>query len=85
VILDAEIVHVPDWEADDVPEHERVVGRSFGIRAGLMVPLLREGQGIVALVVTRSTVGPYDEKEIALLRSFADQAVIAIENVRPVL
>ncbi|MDO8476040.1 MAG: GAF domain-containing protein [Candidatus Rokubacteria bacterium] len=81
-ILDAEIVHVPDWEADDVPEHERVVGRSFGIRAGLMVPLLREGQGIGALVVTRSTAGPYDEKEIALLRSFADQAVIAIENVR---
>jgi GAF domain-containing protein len=81
-ILDAEIVHVPDWEADDVPEHERVVGRSFGIRAGLMVPLLREGQGIGALVVTRSTPGPYDEKEIALLRSFADQAVIAIENAR---
>jgi signal transduction histidine kinase len=81
-ILDAEIVHVPDWEADDVPEHERVVGRSFGIRAGLMVPLLREGQGIGALVVTRSTAGPYDENEIALLRSFADQAVIAIENVR---
>jgi two-component system, NtrC family, sensor kinase len=81
-ILDAEIVHVPDWEADDVPEHERVVARSFGIRAGLMVPLLREGQGIGALVVTRSTAGPYDENEIALLRSFADQAVIAIENAR---
>jgi len=81
-ILDAKIVHIPDWEADGVPEHERVVGRSFGIRAGLMVPLLREGQGIGALVVTRSTAGPYDEKEIALLRSFADQAVIAIENVR---
>jgi signal transduction histidine kinase len=47
-----------------------------------MVPLLREGQGIGALVVTRGTAGPYDEKEIALLRSFADQAVIAIENVR---
>jgi GAF domain-containing protein/anti-sigma regulatory factor (Ser/Thr protein kinase) len=81
-ILDAKIVHVPDWEADDVPEHERVVGQSFGIRAGLMVPLLREGQGIGALVVTRSTAGPYGEKEIALLRSFADQAVIAIENAR---
>jgi signal transduction histidine kinase len=81
-ILDAEIVHVADWEADDVPEHERVVGRSFGIRAGLMVPLLRQGQGIGALAVTRGTAGPYDDKEIALLRSFADQAVIAIENVR---
>ena len=85
MILDAEIVHVPDWEADGIPEHERVVGRSLGIRAGLIVPLLREGLGIGALAVTRGTAGPYDEKEIALLRSFADQAVIAIENVRPVL
>jgi PAS domain S-box-containing protein len=81
-ILDAEVVHVTDWEADDVPVHERVVAQAFGIRAGLMVPLLRQGQGIGALAVTRGTAGPYDDGEIALLRSFADQAVIAIENAR---
>jgi len=81
-ILDAEVVHVPDFGADDVPEHERVVGKAFGIRSGLLVPLLRDGEGIGALAVTRATTGRYNEKEIALLQSFADQAVIAIENVR---
>jgi GAF domain-containing protein len=82
VILDAEVMHIRDWEAEDVPEHEKVVARAFGIGSGLQVPLLREGQGIGALVITRQTKGQFHEKEIALLRSFADQAVIAIENVR---
>jgi PAS domain S-box-containing protein len=81
-ILDAEVVHVPDWEAGDVPEHERMVGTAFGIGSGLMVPLLREGKGIGALAVTRERKGPFGEREIALLQSFAAQAVIAIENVR---
>ena len=81
-ILDGEVLHIPDWEADSVPEHEKVVAREFGIGSGLQVPLLREGQGIGALVITRHTKGQFHDKEIALLRSFADQAVIAIENVR---
>ena len=82
VILDGEVLHIADWEADDVPEHEKVVAKAFGIGSGLQVPLLREAQGIGALVVTRQMKGQFQEKEIALLRSFADQAVIAIENVR---
>jgi signal transduction histidine kinase len=81
-ILDGEVLHIPDWDADGVPEHERIVGKAFGIKSGLMVPLLREGRGIGAIAVTRGTTGPYREQEIALLQSFADQAVIAIENVR---
>jgi PAS domain S-box-containing protein len=81
-ILNGEVLNIGDWEGEDVPEHERVVAKSFGIRSGLIVPLLREGTGIGAIAVTRATPGPYHEKEIALLRSFADQAVIAIENVR---
>jgi signal transduction histidine kinase len=81
-ILDGEVLHIPDWQGDDVPEHERIVGRALGIRSGLMVPLLRAGEGIGAIAVTRGTPGPYPENEIALLRSFADQAVIAIENAR---
>ena len=48
----------------------------------MQVPLLRQGEGIGALVVSRATAGPFHEKDIALLQSFADQAVIAIENVR---
>jgi len=81
-ILDGKVVHVPDWEGEDVPEHERVVGKAFGIKSGLLVPLLREGEGIGAIAVTRGTPGPYRDREVALLSSFADQAVIAIENVR---
>ena len=81
-ILDAKVVHVTDWEGADVPEHEKLVARTLGIRSGLIVPLLRQGQGIGALVVLREAAGPYHQKEIALLQSFADQAVIAIENAR---
>jgi GAF domain-containing protein/anti-sigma regulatory factor (Ser/Thr protein kinase) len=82
VILDGEVVHIPDWHADDVPEHERMVARTVGFGSGVQVPLLREGQSIGALMVSRETKGHFHEKEIALLRSFADQAVIAMENVR---
>jgi len=81
-IVRGEVVHIPDWAGDDIPEHEKIVGKAFGIRSGLIVPLLRNEVGIGALAVTRETAGVYGEKEIALLRSFADQAVIAIENVR---
>ncbi len=81
-ILDGELVHITDWEAADVPQHERMVARTFGARSGLVVPLLRKGEGIGALAALRESSGPYDDKQIALLRSFADQAVIAIENAR---
>jgi signal transduction histidine kinase len=82
VILDGEVIHIPDWEARDIPEHERIVARSFGVGSGLQVPLLRDAHGVGALVMTRQAKGGFHQKEIALLRSFADQAVIAIENVR---
>jgi signal transduction histidine kinase len=82
VILDRKIVHIPDWEADDVIEFEKFVAKAYGIGSGLQVPLVRKGEGIGSLAVARETKGPFSEKEIALLQSFADQAVIAIENVR---
>ena len=81
-ILDGTVLHVTDWEGDDVPEHEKVVAKAFGIKSGLMVPLLRQGEGIGAIAVLRAKAGPFQDKDIALLQSFADQAVIAIENVR---
>jgi GAF domain-containing protein len=81
-ILEGKVLNVTDWKGADVPEHERVVAQSFGIKSGLMVPLLRQGEGIGAIAVMRATEEPFTDKDIALLRSFADQAVIAIENVR---
>jgi GAF domain-containing protein len=81
IALEGGLVHIPDVFADaeyDQPESQRL-GRW---RTMLGVPLIRDGTPIGALTLTRSVVKPFTERQIELIRSFADQAVIAIENVR---
>ena len=82
VILAKTPLHIPDWDAIDVPPHERQVQALRGAHAALYIPLLREGECIGVLALTRDRSGPFTDVEIALAGSFADQAVIAIENVR---
>jgi len=81
-ILQRQVVHYPDCEAPDVPEYARRGGRIAGNRSVLFAPMLWEGRAIGAIFVGRPVAGPFSEKEIALLKTFADQAAIAIQNAR---
>ena len=81
VVLQGKAVHVVDTKAD--AEMRLTVGSGFAnVRTVLGVPMLREGTPTGVLILTRSTVEPFTDKQIELVTTFADQAAIAIENVR---
>src|ERR1035437_1146921 len=81
VVLEGKSVHVIDAQAEPDPEVANR-SRSGNIRTILGVPLQREGTPSGVLLLQRSIVQPFTDKEIGLAETFADQAVIAIENVR---
>jgi GAF domain-containing protein len=80
-LYEARVIHIPDVKAD--PEYTLVEAQKLGdYRTVLAVPMLREGVALGVLTLTRSDVRPFSDKQIELVTTFADQAAIAIENVR---
>ncbi|HEU0296106.1 MAG TPA: GAF domain-containing protein [Anaerolineales bacterium] len=83
-ILEHRTIHIEDIQNVSEAEYPDSIAlqKRLGHRTALAAPLLREGNAIGAIVIRRNDVRPFSQKQIALLGTFADQAAIAIENVR---
>jgi two-component system NtrC family sensor kinase len=82
-IRERRVVHIEDFDSDKlVPLFSQRVARALGYRSMLVVPMLRDEQAVGALVVGHVEARAFDQRHVELLQTFADQAVIAIENVR---
>jgi GAF domain-containing protein len=84
-ILDCRTIHIPDVTSPEIaleyPESARMAAR-LGNRTVLVTPLVQKGSALGAIVIRRMEVDPFADRQVELLKTFADQAVIAIENVR---
>src|SRR5262244_1425640 len=81
-MLDREVVHLVDLQSAEAFPASQALADTMGYRTGLAVPMLRDDAPVGAIVVFRQESSPFTEGEIGLVRTFADQAVIAVQNVR---
>ncbi len=82
-VVEGRMVRVRDMQEDpEVPLESRRFAKVIGHRSFVAVPMLKDERSVGAIVVSRRDVAPFSDTEVALLQTFAEQAVIAIENVR---
>jgi GAF domain-containing protein/anti-sigma regulatory factor (Ser/Thr protein kinase) len=81
-ILERRVMHYPDTSQPDVPPYVRRSAQMIDFKSVVFAPMFWEDKGIGAIWVGRPFTGPFTEKQITLLKSFADQAAIAIQNAR---
>jgi signal transduction histidine kinase len=81
-LLERRVVHYPDAAGAGVPERTRKGCKAIGIRSAIFAPVLWQGRGLGAIFVGRDRRSSFSDREISLLRTFAHQAAIAIENAR---
>ena len=80
-LLERRIIEIPDATAPDTPEFTRKAAATGGFRSAVFVPLIKRDRGIGTIVLTHMQAGfKLSEKQLALVKTFADEAVIAIEN-----
>ena len=80
-LLTGTVFNIPDAESENDPGLHRFA-TTLGFKSCLFVPLMRDGRGVGVFALARNRVGEYPRREVDLVQTFADQAVIAIENVR---
>jgi signal transduction histidine kinase len=80
-VIDRKTIHVRDLR-QALAEYSETTAAQYGVQSALAVPLLRDGVALGVIRISRTEIRPFSDKQIALLQTFADQAVIAIENVR---
>jgi signal transduction histidine kinase len=80
-VIDRQTIHVRDL-AQALAEYPETTAARYGVQSALAVPLLHDGVALGVIRISRTEIRPFSDKQITLLRTFADQAVIAIENVR---
>ncbi len=81
-ILDRKVISYPDADAEGVPQVTRDSLHAVGMRSATFAPMVSEGRAIGVIWVVRRMTGALSDKQVALLRTFAEQAVIAIQNAR---
>ena len=81
-MVSGEVLHIIDWPNADVPAHEAERGRQFGLKSAIYIPLVQGGTCLGSLALGSTTEISFSDQDIALARSFCDQAVIALRNTQ---